>query len=154
MTDAAQLRVGGWCNRHGNGPRAMTDLGVHPYASHAPVFSVASRREGALARDLLRLDVEEGALGLRTLVAHLHAVGPNSDGSAGDLSYLDGDVIEFGGRLDVDIGPPGGERQIFHGTVSAIEVSFREGAIPYVSVFAEDALMRLRLAERTATYAE
>jgi uncharacterized protein len=127
---------------------------VHPYASHAPVFTVESRTEGALARDLLRLDVEEGVLGLRTLVAHLHAVGPDSDGSAEGLSYLDGAIIDLGKRIDVAIGPPGGERRIFGGKVSAVEVSFAEGSVPHVSVYAEDALMSLRMRERTATYTD
>ena len=130
------------------------DLGVHPYASHAPVFSVDGTLEGALARDLLRLDVEEGQLGLRTLVLRLHGVGPDSDGSSASLSYLDGQVVELGCMLDVNIGPPGGERQLFHGTVSALEAGFAEGGVPVVSVFAEDALMRLRIAERTVTYTD
>lgn len=132
----------------------MTDLAVHPYSSHAPVFSVDSRTEGALARDLLRLDVEEGVLGLRTLVAHLHAVGPESDGSAERLSYLDGEVVDVGRSIEVVLGPAGGERRLFRGTISAIEVSFAEGDAPYVTVFAEDALMRLRMRERTATYTD
>lgn len=130
----------------------MTVHAVHPYASHAPVVSVGSRTEGALGRDLLRLDVEEGSLGLRTLVAHFHAVGPDSDGSADQLSYLDGDVLGLGSELEVAIGPPDGERTLFRGTVSALEVSFEEGHAPYVTVMAEDALMRLRMRERTATY--
>jgi phage protein D len=132
----------------------MTELAVHPYASHAPVFSVDSTTEGRLGRDLLRLDIEEGLLGLRTFVAHFHAVGPDSDGSSEQLSYLDGDPLALGSSIDVNLGPPGGERQLFHGAVSAIEVSFAEGAAPFVSVFAEDALNRLRLAERTATYTD
>lgn len=132
----------------------MPELTAHPYASHAPVFSVNSTTEGRLGRDLLRLDIEEGSLGLRTLVARFHAIGPDSDGSTDQLSYLDGDPLDLGTSIDVNVGPPGGERQLFHGRVSAIEVSFAEGAAPFVSVFAEDALMRLRLAERTATYTE
>jgi phage protein D len=132
----------------------MTDLAVHPFASHAPVFVVDENVEGAIGRDLLRLDVEEGPLGLRTLVAHLLAIGPDSDGSADMLSYLDGELVGLGSVIDVDIGPPGGERRIFHGTISAIEANFGEGTTPYVSVFAEDALMRLRMAERTATYSD
>ena len=131
-----------------------TALGVHPYASHAPVFSVESRLAGDLARDLLRLDVEEGHLGLRTLTLHLHAVGPESDGSSGSLSYLDGTTLGLGSVIDVNIGPPGGERHLFHGTVSALEVGFGEGQVPVVTVFAEDALMRLRLAESTTTYTD
>jgi uncharacterized protein len=130
----------------------MTEPVMHPYSSHAPVFTVAGRNEGALARDLLRLDVEEGALGLRTLVAHLHPVGPDSDGSADSLSYLDGALLDFGAEIGVTIGPADGERQLFTGAVSALEVTFAEGTSPYVTVFAEDALMPLLLASGTATY--
>ncbi len=132
----------------------MTETVVHPYSSAAPVFTVGGRLEGGLARDLLRLDVSEGVLGLRTLVAHFHAVGPGSDGSSADLSYLDGAVLDFGSDLVVTLGPAGGERQVFRGVVSGLEVSFAEGEFPYVSVFAEDALMRLRLHSRTASYAD
>lgn len=126
----------------------------HPYSSHAPVIAIDSRTEGALARDLLRLDVEEGVLGLRTLVAHLHAVGPDSDGSAEQLAYLDGQVVDLGRAITVVLGPADGERQLFKGTISAIEVSFEEGRAPFVTIFAEDALMRLRLRQRTATYTD
>ncbi len=132
----------------------MTDTAVHPFASHAPVFNIDSQTEGALARDLLRLDVSEGPLGLRTLVAHFHAVGPSSDGSAESLSYLDGDLIDIGRPIETIIGPPGHERTVFTGRVSAIEATFEEGATPYVTIFAEDSLMRLRMTERTATYTD
>jgi len=132
----------------------MTETAVRAYASPAPVFVVDDRDDGRLGRDLLRLDVKEGRLGLRTLVARFHAVGPDSDGSAAGLSYLDGDVFDIGSSLAAVIGLPGAEREVFTGTVSALEVSFREGSVPYVSVFAEDALMRLRLRERTATYTD
>lgn len=130
----------------------MTEPDVHPYSSHAPVFTVGGRAEGGLGRDLLRLDIEEGCLGLRTLVAHLHPVGPDSDGSAETLSYLDGTPLDFGTELTVTLGPAGGERQVFKGTVSGLEVSFAEGAAPYVTVFAEDALMKLRLTHATMSY--
>lgn len=134
----------------------MTELsslpGAHPYASHAPVLTVDRQHRGELARDLLRLDVAEGTLGLRTLVVHLHAVGPTSDGSAEQLAYLDGEVVHLGSSIDVNLGPPGGERHVFHGVVSALEVGFTEGGTPVVTLYAEDALMRLRISERTARY--
>jgi phage protein D len=127
---------------------------IHPYSSHAPVFTVEGRTEQALARDCLRLDVAEGTLGLRTLVARLAAVGPESDGSERDLSYLDGEVVDLGTSIEVSLGPAGGERRLFRGTVSAIEVSLPDGSPPVVSVYAEDALMALRMRERTATYVD
>ncbi len=130
----------------------MTEM--HPYSSHAPVFTVDGRTERAMARDCLRLDVAEGTLGLRTLVARFLAIESNSDGSERELSYLDGRVVDLGKSVEVSIGPAGGERRLFRGTVSAIEVSFPDGGAPVVSVFAEDALMALRLRERTATYVD
>jgi uncharacterized protein len=125
---------------------------AHPFSSHAPVFAVAGRTEGQLGRDLLRLDVAEGALGLRTMVARFAAIAPDSDGSAEQLSYLDGRLLDLGTEIGVTLGPQDGERRIFSGTVSALEITFTEGGVPYVSVFAEDALMRLRMTTRTATY--
>src|SRR5215218_2564740 len=129
----------------------MSEPRAHPYSSHAPVFTVAGRTEGRLGRDVLRLDIEEGVLGLRTLVAHLHPIRRESDGSSDSLSYLDGS-LDFGTDITATLGPAGGERQVFTGTVSGLEVSFREGRAPYVTVFAEDALMRLRLTHTTTSY--
>ncbi|MEO1056754.1 MAG: hypothetical protein AAFY28_07560, partial [Actinomycetota bacterium] len=132
----------------------MTDVAAHPFASHAPVFNVDDETEGDLARDLLRLDVNEGPLGLRTLVAHFHAVGPFGEGSGEPATYLDGEAVDLGSRFEAIVGPPGAERSVFRGTVSALEVTFEEGTTPYVTVFAEDPLMKLRLTERTATYTD
>lgn len=131
----------------------MSLLDVHPFASHAPVFSIDGHDVGELSRDLLRLDIEEGTLGMRTMVLRLHAVGPDADGSSSALSYLAGEILDLGTELECVLGPPGLERMLFRGTVSSIEVSHAEGQAPVVSVFAEDALMGLRLTERTATYA-
>ena len=134
----------------------MTDLatmpGTHPYASLAPVFTVDDTRRGEFARDLVRLDVAEGVMGLRTMVLHLLAVGPSGDGSADSLSYVDGDLVRLGSVIDVNIGPPGAERWVFHGVVSAVEAVFSEGQAPMVALYAEDALMRLKISQRTARY--
>ena len=88
------------------------------------------------------------------MVAHFAAIAPDSDGSDEQLSYLDGQVLDLGSGIGVTVGPHAGERKIFTGTVSALEVCFEEGEVPYVTVFAEDALMRLRMTTRTATYTD
>ena len=122
------------------------------YASSAPVVKVDGQRQPDVARDLLRLDVEESIDGLRTL--HLHVIGsaarerPNTD----VVEYLDGSVFDFGKRIEVSLGPPGNEKIVFTGTVSGIEVSFEEGDVPHVTVLAEDDLMKLRMTQRSATY--
>ena len=124
------------------------------YTTDAPVVLIDDEAKGELGRDLRRLDVEEDIMGLRTLVARFHGDAPDSDGSAEELAYLDGDIIDLGRRISVVIGPPGDSRTIFTGTISAIEAGFDEGDAPTVSVYAEDALMRLRYRQRTATWTD
>ena len=121
------------------------------FASSAPVFKVDGETAGGLGRDLLRLEIEEDAEGLKSLTAHFIAVG-NTGGEAESQLYLDGSVIDFGKRLEVSLGPPDAERIVFQGLISGIEASFEEAQPPVVTVFAEDALMKLRMTRRMRTY--
>lgn len=130
----------------------MTDTAT--YASAAPAFAIDGRTVPELGRDLLRLDIEEGRLGLRTMVARLSAVGPQSDGSVESLLYLDGELVDLGSPITATLGAPAEIRQVFAGSVSALEITFEEGGYPVVSVFAEDALMHLRMTSRSATHRE
>ena len=127
----------------------MTEL---LYVSTSPVFKVDGQARGELARDLIRLQVEETTLGLKTLSAHLAGVGPAASGNQEKLQYMDGSVVDFGKQLEVSIGPSGDERVIFKGTISALEVAFEEGQMPLVTIFAEDDLMKLRMTRRMKTY--
>jgi uncharacterized protein len=127
----------------------VTDLYL---ASSAPVFKVDGTVKGELARDLLRIEVEETTEGLKTLCMHLLAIGPVQSGPDERLQYLDGGVVDFGRRLEASIGPPGRERNVFDGAISALEATFEEGQIPHVSLFAEDQLMALRMTRRMRAY--
>jgi uncharacterized protein len=129
----------------------MTEL----FGSTAPVFKAAGETKGELARDALRLEIEEATDGLKTMVLHLLAIGPKPNApNAPDepLLYLDGQILDFGKELEVSIGPANNARIIFKGLISAIEVEFCEGIEPRVVVFAEDKLMNLRMTRRMKTY--
>ena len=121
-------------------------------ASPAPSFAVDGTTLGALGRDTAHLEVTEGAMGLRTLVLHLVAVAPDGDGGSESWSYLDGRDVDLGSELTAVLGTGGDRRQVFRGTVSAIELTVSEGGYPYVCLRAEDALMRLRMTTRSATW--
>lgn len=124
------------------------------YFISSPVFEVNGQVYGELARDILRLEVEETTDGLKTLMARLVAVGP-PQGSGGEeevLLYLDSRILDFGKTLSVSIGPPESQRTIFDGHITALEISFEEGGDPEVFVFAEDKLMDLRMTRRNLTY--
>lgn len=121
-------------------------------ASAAPVVKVAGKVEGALARDLLRLEVEEGVGGLRTLALHVVATAPRQYESGDVAEWLDGQVLDFGKELSVSAGSPGSEYELFSGRVSALEAGFDEGDVPHVAVLAEDRLMALRMTQRSRAY--
>jgi uncharacterized protein len=120
--------------------------------STSPVFQVEGEVHGELARDLLRLEVEENTSGMKTLQARFIAQGPKAGSTVEDLLYLDGKVFDFGKSLSVSIGSSAEERTIFQGKVTAIEVNFDEGVPPEVVIFAEDQLMDLRMTRRMKTY--
>jgi uncharacterized protein len=118
----------------------------------APVFTVGGEVVFGLARDCVRLVVDEGTEGLRTLEAHFVATGIGSPGPPGELLHLDGSDIDLGSALEVAVGPEESQRTIFDGLVSAIEVVLGDSAPPCVVVLAEDRLMRLRMTRRMRSY--
>lgn len=120
----------------------------------SPVFTVNDELSRTLARDCVHLDVDEGIDGLRTLRAHVVAVGAGATGPQDRMLHLDGTTVDFGKTIRVSVGPDGGQRVIFDGVISGIEVIFGEGEPPLVVVLAEDALMRLRMTRRMRTYTE
>lgn len=117
-----------------------------------PVFKVEGELRGDLARDLVRLEVEEDTAGLRTMSARFLAFGPHGNEPEERLLYLDGDPFDFGKRIEVSLGSPDEERVVFKGQLSAIQADFEEGAEPEVLVLAEDELMKLRMKRRSRTW--
>lgn len=121
-------------------------------ATNSPVFTVNGELAPILARDCVRLEIDEGVEGLRTLQAHFLAVGAGATGPPQPMLHLDGATIDFGKAIEVCVGPDTDQRTVFDGVISAVEVVFGDGEPPHVVVLAEDALMRLRMTRRMRTY--
>lgn len=126
----------------------MTDL----FGSKAPVFKIDGDVRGELARDISMLEIEEATDGLKTMMLTLIAEGPKDNAPEEQELYLDGAIVDFGKPIEVSIGPSDESRIVFKGTISAVEASFKEGSEPHVSVYAEDALMNLRMTRRMKTW--
>lgn len=118
----------------------------------APVFTVAGELSADLARDCIRLEIEESTEGLRTLRAQFVAVGDGATGPQSSMLYLDGTILDFGKTIKVALGPDSGQRTTFDGVISGLEAVYADGTPPVVVVYAEDALMRLRMTRRMRTY--
>jgi phage protein D len=129
----------------------MTEASV---AVVSPVFTSGGRLVRELARDCVRLEIEEGLAGLRRLQLHLVAVGVGATGPQDRLLHLDGSSLDLGRALEVTLGSEGRQQTAFAGTVSALELQLDDGAPPVVVAHAEDALMGLRMTRRNRTYQE
>ena len=75
------------------------------FAPAGPVFSVNSTAVPSMARDCVRLEIDEGIEGLRTLRLHLFATGAGAAGPPDRMIYLDGGVVDFGKQLKVSARP-------------------------------------------------
>jgi len=117
-----------------------------------PIFEVGGEDKGEMARDILRLEVQETTAGLKTLSARFVAQGPPEGGGDQQLQYLDGSVVDFGKKVSVVLGAAPAAHTVFTGWISAIEADFKEGGDPEVVIFAEDKLMKLRMTRRLKTY--
>lgn len=127
----------------------MTEPLLYPAA---PVFLVDGAARPELARDLVRVEIDEGTDGLRTLTARFLALEPRPGTLEATLGHLEGDTLDFGRPIEISIGPPSAARTVFRGKVSAVEACFEEGREPQVVVYAEDRFMDLRMVRRMRTY--
>jgi len=118
----------------------------------SPVFEVNGELSRDLARDCVRLEIEEGVEGLRTMRAHFVAIGAGATGPQDKMLYVDGQILDFGKKIEVSVGPDSAQRKVFDGVISAIELVFGDSEPPNVVVFAEDSLMRFRMTRRMRTY--
>jgi phage protein D len=118
----------------------------------APIFTVDGQVKGELARDVVRLEIEEDTAGMKKLSLRLSAQGPVQGKPEEELLYLNGSILDFGKRLQVSIGPQSSARTVFDGFISGLEICMREAKEPEAVVYAEDRLMRLRMTRRMKTY--
>ena len=120
--------------------------------SAAPEFKVDGQTQPTLARDVIRLEVEETIAGLKTFMLRLLAFGPRDPDTEETLLYLDNQIFDFGKRIEVSLGARGDDATVFKGVISGIEASFDDGREPEVVILAEDKLMDLRMTRRMKTY--
>jgi len=117
-----------------------------------PVFEIDDDVKADLARDIVRLEIEETTAGLKTLTAYLVAQGRANGSGDQEQLYLDGSVVDFGKKISVVLGATPAAHKVFSGWISGLEANFQEGKDPEVVVFAEDKLMKLRMTRRMKTY--
>jgi uncharacterized protein len=125
------------------------------YFDTRPALQVDGRPVVALARDLLALQIETDLHGLSRLQAVFTATGPDRSGhgaAAMGLNWLDGETLDFGRSLAIELGDAADRVRLFEGRISALELRLEPGRSAELSCDAEDALMALRLRRRLHTW--
>lgn len=108
--------------------------------------------EDRVASELLQsLRMEEGEGGLRSLGLVLSNWASTADNDAGP-AFPDGRRLRLGAAIEVYVGDQTEPREVFRGTITAVEERYRAGNAPEIAVLAEDALQRARLARRSRTF--
>ncbi|MCG2593185.1 hypothetical protein LZ009_10375 [Ramlibacter sp. XY19] len=121
-------------------------------ASTLPEIKVDGQVQAGLQRDLQLLQVEEDVHGLKRLQASFVAIGPREGERDEKLNWLDGAVLDFGKTVAIAMGASDARETVFEGKLSALELAMDQGRAAEVMVFAEDALMNLRMTRRFKTY--
>jgi phage protein D len=116
-----------------------------------PVIRIDGQAQPDLGQSLLlSLLAEETTLGLFRCEARFLNWGPKA-GSA-DFLLFDGDVIDFGKTMSIEIGPPSVAGPVFAGRITGMEAQYPASRPPELTVLAEDRFQDLRMTRRTRSF--
>lgn len=131
----------------GAAERPVTERAI--YAAR-PILRFGGAELEAASIGLASLALTESVDGLASLEVRLANWLSLEDGSAG-LAFDGRSAIALGAAVEVLLGG-GAPSPMFEGRISSIEIDAGLGTPPGITVRAEDALMRARLARRTQVY--
>src|SRR5687767_4764278 len=116
-----------------------------------PTLRFAGEEDIRASELILAMRMEENEGGMSTLELRLSNLASTTDGGA-ELAFGADSKLKLGVALEVYTGDEAQPREIFRGHVTAIEADFKMGSPPELTVLAEDALARARMARRSKTY--
>jgi uncharacterized protein len=118
-----------------------------------PTVRIDGRESETLNELLVAMEMTESEGGMASLELTVRNIADDAAGR-GAFAWEDAEVLDFGKTLAVYAGDEREPREIFRGTVTALEGVFPRGGTPELVVLAEDALQRARMARRTAVHEE
>jgi uncharacterized protein len=131
----------------------MSEASLSQNALYAarPVVRVNDQEKERVNGLLQAMDLVEQEDGLSALELRFGNIVSKEDGST-EFAFEDESVLKLGDNLSVYAGDEHAPTEIFRGIVSALEAEFTESSPPVLTVLAEDALQKTRMARRTKTY--
>jgi phage protein D len=122
------------------------------YASR-PTIKIDGEEQRELSESLLQsLLIEETTLGLFRCEARFANWGAHANAERVDFYLFDGQIVDFGKEIEIELGPPGGTRRVFKGRITGLEAHYAKERPPELTVLAEDRFQDLRMERRTRTF--
>jgi phage protein D len=118
-----------------------------------PTLRFAGEEDIRASELILSMRMEENEGGMSALELRLSNLASTTDGGA-ELAFGRDSKLKLGAAIEVYAGDEAQPREIFRGHVTAIEADFKIGSPPELTVLAEDALARARMARRSKTYSD
>ncbi|MCP3963672.1 MAG: phage late control D family protein [bacterium] len=131
----------------------MPEAALSPMAVYSarPTVRVDGAELLRVSELLLAMEMREREGGLSALELRFSNVASDPEGGAGP-AFEDEERLRLGSKIAVYAGDASAPREIFRGTVTALEAEFPELSPPELLVLAEDDCQQARMARRTAVH--
>jgi len=132
---------------------AETSLSRSAVYSARPTVRIAGEADVRVTELVMAMRVEEHEGGMSSLEMRFSNLAPTTDGGA-ELAFDANSKLKLGADIAIYSGDAAQPREIFHGKVTAIELEYKIGSGPELTVLAEDALSAARRARRSKIYTD
>jgi phage protein D len=133
----------------------MTETSVSAAAVYAarPTLRIAGQEDERASELLIAMHMEECEGGMSSLELRLSNWASLSSGGA-EYAFGQASKLKLGAAIEVYSGDVSEPREIFRGTITAIESEYTTGTPPEVTVLAEDTLQRARMTRRSRIHTD
>ncbi len=121
--------------------------------SARPTVRIAGEADSHITELVVAMRMEEHEGGMSNLEMRLCNLAPTTDGGA-ELAFDARSNLKLGADIAVYAGDSAAPREVFRGTVTALELDFKIGSRPELTLLAEDALGAARRARNSRIHTD
>lgn len=132
---------------------AETALSQAAVYSARPTVRIGGEADERITELVMAMRMEEREGGMSSLEMRFSNLAPTTDGGA-ELAFDAGSKLKLGAEIAVYAGDATQPREIFRGKVAAMELDYKLGAGPELTVLAEDALSAARRSRASKIYSD
>jgi phage protein D len=121
--------------------------------SARPTVRIAGEADPRITELVMAMRMEEHEGGMSALEMRFSNLAPTTDGGA-ELAFDANSQLKLGADIAIYAGDAAAPREIFRGKVTAVELEYKIGSGPELTVLAEDALAAARRARRSKIFTD